>query len=72
MVSLEVMKILYVWLQIYMYKRLLITILKNMLDKKPSSKYKSPLEKGYHPGLDTTEILDEDGMQKYQSHVGLL
>ena len=36
---------------------------KNMFNKKPSSKYKSPLEKGDHPEVDTTELLDEDGIQ---------
>ena len=39
---------------------------KHMFDKKPSTTYKSPLEKGYHPELDITEILDDDGIQKYR------
>ena len=33
-----------------------------MFDKKPSTKYKSPLEKGCHPELDITELLEEDGI----------
>ena len=38
-----------------------------MFNKKPSSKYKSQLKKGDHPELDTTELLDEDGTNIYQS-----
>ena len=34
--------------------------------------YVSPLEKGDHPELDTSEILDFDGVQKYQSLIGAL
>ena len=45
---------------------------KNMFNKKPLSKYKSPLEKGDHPELETAELLDEDGMHIYQSLIGSL
>ena len=38
----------------------------NIFNKKPSSKYKSPLKKGDHPELDTTELLNDDGIQIYQ------
>lgn len=39
-----------------------------MFGKVPSSNLiTSPLEKGDHPELDTSEFLDEDGQQKYQS-----
>ena len=41
-----------------------------MFSKKPSSKYKSPLEKWNNPELDTTELLDEDGIHKYESLIG--
>ena len=44
----------------------------NIFNKKPSSKYKSPLEKGDHSELDTTELLDEDGIHIYQSLIGSL
>ena len=44
----------------------------NMFNKKTSSKYKSPLEKGNHSELHTTELLDEDGIHKYQSLIGSL
>ena len=39
---------------------------------KPSQKCYSPLEKGDHPELDTTEELDMDGIKKYQSVIGAL
>ena len=47
-------------------------IYKNMVNKKPSSKYNSPLEKGYYPVLDTSELLDEDGIHIYQSLIDSL
>ena len=37
----------------------------HMFNKKPSSKYNSPLEKGDYPELDTTDLLDEDGIHIY-------
>ena len=42
----------------------------NVFNKKPSSKYKSPLKKRDHPELDTTKLLDKDGIQIYQSLIG--
>jgi hypothetical protein len=39
---------------------------------KPSTKYMSPLEKGDHPELDTSEFLDMTGIQQYQSMIGAL
>ena len=33
---------------------------------------KSPLEKGDHPELDTSDLLDADGIQKYQSMIGAM
>jgi len=38
----------------------------------PKSSVRSPLEKGDHPELDTTELLDDDWKQKYQSFMGQL
>ena len=32
----------------------------------------SPLEKGDHPELDTSELLDPTGVQQYQSLIGSL
>ena len=33
----------------------------NMFGDKPRTRYSSPLEKGDHPELDTSELLDESG-----------
>ena len=44
----------------------------NMFGEKPRTRYSSPLEKGDHPELDTSELLDKSGIQKYQSLVGSL
>ena len=42
-----------------------------MFGKAPSSNnVSSPLEKGDHPELDTSELLDEEGQQQYQSLIG--
>ncbi len=38
----------------------------------PKQNVTSPLEKGDHPELDTSELLDFDGIQKYQSLIGAL
>ena len=43
-----------------------------LFGEKPTSKVRSPLEKNDHPELDTSELLDEDGIQKYQSLIGML
>jgi hypothetical protein len=39
---------------------------------KPSQKYSSPVDKGDHPELDTSEFLDETETQRYQSLIGAL
>jgi hypothetical protein len=43
-----------------------------MFGEKPSTKFHSPLEKGDHPELDTSELLDQNGIQQYQSLIGSL
>ena len=43
-----------------------------MLGTKPKLSLSSPLEKGGHPELDTSEYLDSDGVQKYQSMIGAI
>jgi hypothetical protein len=40
--------------------------------EKPSTKPHSPLQDGDHPELDTSEFLEEDGIQQYQSLIGSL
>jgi hypothetical protein len=44
---------------------------KNMNCYKPKE-YTSPLAKGYHPEIDTSEELDEEGIKKYQTMIGCL
>ena len=41
-----------------------------MFGSKPKQTYTSPLEKGDHPELDESELLDDEGIAKYQSLVG--
>jgi hypothetical protein len=41
-----------------------------MFGEKPVSKVHSPLEKGDHPELDTSELLDQPGVQQYQLLIG--
>jgi hypothetical protein len=43
----------------------------NMFGCKPKE-YTSPLEKGDHPEIDTTEELDEAGIKRYQTMIGCL
>ena len=43
-----------------------------MFGEKLSAKLYSPLEKGGHPELDDSELLDAEGVQKYQSLIGSL
>ena len=43
-----------------------------MFGSKPKLAYASPIEKGDHPELDTSELLDMDGLRKYQSMIGAL
>ena len=38
----------------------------------PNQKHRSPLMKGDHPELDTTEFLDQDGIEIYQSLIGAI
>ena len=44
----------------------------NLPKCKPKLVYSSPLDKGDHPELDTSEELDMDGIKKYQSMIGAL
>ena len=43
-----------------------------LFGEKPKEMYSSPLEKGDHPELDTSNLLDADGIQKFQSMVGAM
>lgn len=44
----------------------------NMFGEKPRTRYSLPLEKGDHPELDKSELLDETIIQQYQSLIGSL
>jgi Reverse transcriptase (RNA-dependent DNA polymerase) len=43
-----------------------------MFGELPRQNYTSPLEKGDHPEVDTSEFLDAKGIQQYQSMIGAL
>jgi hypothetical protein len=43
---------------------------KQMINENPLSKGNSPLDSNNHPKVDTSEFLDEDGVQQYQSLIG--
>ncbi|MGL5935125.1 MAG: reverse transcriptase domain-containing protein, partial [Cetobacterium sp.] len=43
-----------------------------MFGSRPSTKHRSPLAKNDHPELDTSDLLDEDGIARYQSLIGIL
>ena len=45
---------------------------KSLFGEMPSTKVTSPLEKNDHPELDTSPLLDEDGVTHYQSLIGAL
>ena len=45
---------------------------KTLFGNKPKTNVTSPLEKGDHPELDDSELLDEEGISKYQSLIGSL
>ena len=48
------------------------TAYKNHFGVTPSQRFQSPLEKGDHPELDDSPLLDADGVAKYQSLIGTL
>jgi hypothetical protein len=45
---------------------------KHHFKESPNQKHRSPLVKGDHPELDTSEFLDQDGIDIYQSLVGAM
>ena len=45
---------------------------RRLYGENPSRKCNSPLEKGDHPELDESELLDDDGIHQYQSLIGSL
>ena len=43
-----------------------------LFGEKPKELYSLPLEKGDHPELDTSDLLLTDGIQKFQSMIGVM
>jgi hypothetical protein len=41
-------------------------------DDKLYKKHKSPLPLDYHPEVDTSPLLDDDGTSRYASYIGIL
>jgi hypothetical protein len=54
------------------YIERMVSQYERMFGCKPRTKVSSPLEKNDHPETDTSELLDEDGVQQYQSLIGSL
>ena len=54
------------------YIEKMISQYERMFGCKPKTTYMSPLEKGDHPELDTSEELDAKGQRQYQSLIGSL
>jgi hypothetical protein len=52
------------------YIEKMVDTYERMFGVKPGTKPYSPLEEGDHPEIDTSEFLDEEDIQKYQSLVG--
>ena len=50
----------------YIEKRLTSSYVR-MFGENPSTRYHAPLEHGDHPELDTSELLEQDGIDQYQS-----
>ena len=50
----------------------LATSYEKMSNEKPSVKMYSPLEKGDHPELNDSKLLDAEGIQQYQKLIGSL
>ena len=44
----------------------------SMFGRKPKAVYTSPLASNDHPEIDTSDLLDEDGINQYQSILGVL
>jgi hypothetical protein len=54
----------------YIHK--VIDAYKQMFGCSPPQNSLSPLEKGDHPEMDTSELLDQEGIARYQSLIGSL
>ena len=50
----------------------MVATYERLFGTKPKDVYTSPLEKGDHPEMGTSELLDTTGIQQYQSMVGVM
>jgi hypothetical protein len=49
-----------------------IPMVEEACDEKLNKKYMSPLPPDYHPKLDTSPLLNKDGVSLYASYIGIL
>ena len=54
------------------YIEKMVSSFEKMFGSKPKTNMSSPIEKGDHPEMDSSELLDEEGIQRYQSLIGAL
>ena len=54
------------------YIEKMVKAYERLFGEKPKQNYTSPLEKNDHPELDTSDLLDTDGIKKYQSLIGAM
>ena len=54
------------------YIERMITQHESLFGCKPKQNVSSPLERNDHPELDVTDLIDDDGIRKYQSLLGIL
>ena len=54
------------------YIEKMIANYEKLFGESPKQTYSSPIEKGDHPEIDTSELLDNQGIQLYQSLIGTL
>jgi hypothetical protein len=54
------------------YVEKLIMNYERMFGQQPKQNVSSPLEKGDHPEIDSSDLLDAKGIQMYQSMIGAL
>ena len=54
------------------YIEKIVKTYEHLFGNKPRQHYTSPLEKNDHPELDKSDLLDTDGIKKYQSLIGAL
>ena len=59
-------------IQLKKYIKKMVATYERLFGTKPKDVYTSPMEKGDHPEMDTSKLLDSTGIQQYQSLVGAM